>query len=83
MTTNFNTYLDESRETRSAVNEMVETSRKLYGDYGYAAGYLQTLVGDLIGQLPKAKRAEYRAQLFRQAQNQQNEILAKTLRETA
>jgi hypothetical protein len=82
MTNKFNAYLDESRETRGAVNEFVETSYDLYKSYGHSTGYLQSLVGDLISQLPKAKRAEYRAQLLRQAQNQQNELLSKTIKET-
>ena len=78
----FNEYLDESRETRDAIREMVDTSYDLHKGYGYAAGYLQTLVGDLIAELPKARRAELRDQLYAQAQKQKNELLLKTVKET-
>ena len=77
----FNEYLDESRETRDAIREMVDTSYDLHKSYGYAAGYLQTLVGDLIAELPKARRAELRNQLYAQAQKQKNELLLKTVKE--
>jgi hypothetical protein len=77
----FNEYLDESRETRDAIREMVDTSYDLNKSYGYAAGYLQTLVGDLIAELPKARRAELRNQLYAQAQKQKNELLSKTIKE--
>jgi hypothetical protein len=77
----FNEYLAESRETSDAVREMVETSYDLNKTYGYAAGYLQSLVVDLISELPKARRAELRNQLYAQAQKQKNELLAKTIKE--
>ena len=75
--------LAEFRETTQAINEMVDQSRAQYGDYGYAAGYMQSLLGEVIGKLSKADREYYRSQLRRQAQNHKNEILAKTIKETA
>jgi hypothetical protein len=79
----FNEYLDECRETQQSVNAFTDASHKLHGDYAYAAGYFGSLVADLVSQLPKAKRAEYRAQLFRQAEKFEKERLLKTIKETA
>jgi hypothetical protein len=79
----WNEYLDESRETADAVREMVDCSYDLYKSYGHAAGYLQSLVNDLIRELPKARRAELRNQLYGQAQKHKNELLLKTVKESA
>jgi predicted alpha-1,6-mannanase (GH76 family) len=79
----FNEFLDESHETSDAVREMVDSSYDLHKSYGNAAGYLQSLAIELIAQLPKAKRAQYRDQLRRQAQKHKNELLAKTIKESA
>jgi hypothetical protein len=79
----FNEYMAESRETADAVREMVDTSYDLYKSYGHAAGYLQSLVNDLISELPKARRAELRNKLYAQAQKHKNELLLKTVKESA
>jgi hypothetical protein len=79
----FNEYMAESRETADAVREMVDTSYDLYKSYGHAAGYLQSLVNDLIAELPKARRAELRNKLYAQAQKNKNELLLKTVKESA
>ena len=79
----FNEYLDECRETQQAINSMTDASYKLYEDYAYAAGYYGSMIADLVSQLPKAKRAEVRAQLLKQAEKFQNEFLLKTIKETA
>lgn len=78
----FNEYLDECRETQQAVNSMCDASHKLYGDYAYAAGYFGSMIADLVAQLPKAKRAEVRAQLLKTADKHQQEFLLKTIKET-
>lgn len=77
----FNEYLDESRETNNAVNEFIEASYNNNEGYAYAAGYLGSVVKDLIGQLPKAKRAEMRQRFFDMAQKQKDEMLIKTIKE--
>lgn len=80
----FNEYLDECRETRNAINEVESASRdNTDGSYAYACGYFSALLGDVIAELPKARRAEIREQLLRTAQNQKNELLAKTIKESA
>ncbi len=63
----FDEMLNESRAIRGDVNMLVKAAYEKYGSYSYAAGYLQTLVGDLIAELPKARRLELRAQLVRKA----------------
>lgn len=60
-------FLNECHGTRAVVQEFAEVSRTKYGDYGYAAGYLQTLVSDLIMELPKKRRQEICAQLHNKA----------------
>jgi hypothetical protein len=79
----FEKELAEHQETREALDEMIKASRELYGDYAYPAGYLQALTAELIALLPKAKRADYRSQLRRQAQDHKNQVLIKTIKETA
>jgi hypothetical protein len=77
----FNEFLDESRETSDAVREMVNSSYDLYGSYSHAAGYLQSLVGELITELPRARRAQVREQLYQQAQRNKNELLLNSVKE--
>jgi hypothetical protein len=77
----FDEYLAECRETSQSINDMVQSSYDLYGNYAYSAGYLQSLLAEVIDQLPKAKRDGIRSQLRRQAQNDKNAQLANTLRE--
>lgn len=80
----FNEYLDESRETRDAINELERASRENYdGSYAFACGIFSSMLGDVISELPKARRAELREQLYRYAQKQKNEHLAKVIKDTA
>ena len=78
-----NEYLDECRETRDAINQLEAASREHYeGSYAYACGYFATLLGDIIAELPKARRAELREQLYREAQKQKNLRLVKIIEES-
>ncbi len=78
----FNEYLAECHETTDAVNEFIKASLENYGNYAYACGSLECIVKDLIGELPKAKRAEMRERFRSMAQKQKNEHLAKVIKET-
>lgn len=78
----FDQYLAEFRETQQAINAMSDSTHKLYGDYAYAAGYFGSMIADLVAQLPKAKRAEVRAQLLKTADQLQQEFLLKAIMET-
>jgi hypothetical protein len=60
-------FLDESRETRDAINKFVSNTYEHFGSYSFTAGYMCTLLGDVIAELPKARRAELRAQILRKA----------------
>jgi len=80
----FDEYLNECRETNDAINEFVKASYDNNGQtYSYAAGYLESMIKDLITYLPKAKRAEIRNRFYDLAQKQKNELLLKTIKETA
>ena len=63
----FNEFLAESRETSQAVGELMSASYNLYGNYAYAAGFLESMVKDLVAELPKARRAEVRRQFQERA----------------
>jgi hypothetical protein len=76
-------YLAECRGTSDAVSEFVKAAHDNYGNYAYAAGYLESMIKDLIGQLPKAKREGLRNRFYTMAQAQKNEQLMKTIKEAA
>lgn len=50
----------EVAETRAAAKSFSDKKLAQYNSHSYAAGYLESLVVELIMQLPKAKRAQYR-----------------------
>ena len=77
----FNEYLDECRETNDVINEFVNASYENNDrNYGYAAGYLESMIKEVITQLPKAKRAEIRKRFSDMAQKQRNEHLLKSIK---
>jgi hypothetical protein len=79
----FNEYLDECRETNDAVNEFVKASYENYNrTYSYTSGYLESMLKEVIIELPKARRAEIRKRFLDMAQTQKNELLIKTLKES-
>ena len=79
----WNEYLDESRETMAAINEVTNATNELYEGYAFAAGFLGMTLADAIVLLPKAKREEFRQRLFKQAEKARNEYLLKTIKDTA
>ena len=79
----FNEYLAECRETRDAINEVESASREnCDGSYAFACGVFSMMLGDVISELPKARRAELREQLLNIAQKQKNELLAKKIKDS-
>jgi len=79
----FNEYLEECRETRDAINELEKSARENHnGSYAYACGVYSMLLGDVIAELPKKRRAEIRERLLRSAQKQKNELLAKQIKDS-
>ena len=48
---------------------------EVYGNYAYAAGYLESLVKEVIAELPRARRAEIRAQLVKGAEKIRKEMV--------
>jgi len=77
----FNEYLDECRTTSDSVRAFVNVSADRHNGYAHAAGYLQSLVGDLIAELPRARREQVREQLDRDVQKMKNEMLMDTIKE--
>jgi hypothetical protein len=79
----WNEYLDESRETMAAINEVSNRTNELYEGYAFAAGFLGMELANAIGMLPKAKREEFRARLIRKAEETRHKILIETIKDTA
>lgn len=78
----FDEYLSECRETSDAVNEFLNCSYEHYKSYAHAAGSLCTIVQEVIRELPKAKRVEFRERFYSMAKKQKEEHLIKILKET-
>lgn len=55
----------ESDLTRKIVRDFSDRNYAKYDSYSFGAGFLGNMVTDLIMELPKAKREEYRARLLR------------------
>jgi len=77
----FNEFLEEAHETSDAVREMVNASFDHRKNYGFACGVLESLLKDAIAELPRARRAEFREQLYKMAQAEKNAHLADVIKE--
>ena len=60
-------FLNECHGTRAVLKEFVDVSKARSGDYGYATGYLESLLVDAIMELPRARRQAFRTQLHNKA----------------
>jgi hypothetical protein len=60
-------FLNECHGTRALLKEFVDVSHAKFGTHGYSSGYLESLIVDVIMELPKARREAYRAQLHNKA----------------
>lgn len=78
----WNEYLDESRETMNAINELTNRTNERYEGYAYAAGFLGMTLADAIALLPKARRAEFRTRLLKQAEQARNEFAARKIKDS-
>lgn len=56
-------FMNECHGTRAVLKEFTDVTRAKYGDFGYAAGYLESLMVDILMELPKARRVAFREQL--------------------
>jgi hypothetical protein len=79
----FNEYINESQTTMAAINEVTESTLERYGSYSFAAGALGMILADAIGNLPKAKRAEFRGRLAKISDKARHEILLNMIKDTA
>lgn len=53
----------EFKETQEIVGTLVNKSHHKYESYSFAAGYLQSMVAEVIMELPKEKREFFRRQI--------------------
>ena len=60
-------FMNECHSTRAVLKEFTDVTRAKYGDFGYAAGYLESMVVDMLMELPKARREAFREQLHNKA----------------
>jgi len=61
-------FLNECHGTRAVIKEFVDVAQEQHG-YGYAAGYLESVMVDIIMELPRARRDAFREQLSNKAYN--------------
>ena len=79
----FNEFLAESRKTSEAVAELTSASYDLYGNYAYACGFLESMIKDVIAELPKARRESVREQFLQRARKIRQEKMVDTLSQSA
>jgi hypothetical protein len=60
-------FMNECHGTRAVIKEFNDVAKSRFGDYGYGAGYLESVLVDAIMELPKARREAFRAQLHNKA----------------
>ena len=78
----FNEFLAEGRETSQAVSALITASNELYGNYAYACGFLESMIKDVIAELPKKRREEIRALFLARARKLEQEKMVDTLSQT-
>ena len=76
----FNAYLDECQATSDAIRELETQSRAHRGEYSYAfaCGVYAQMLKDVIMELPRARREDYRKTLLNLAQREANQVLVDT-----
>ena len=79
----FNEYLDECHQTSDAVSALEKAVQEKYDNHGYAylAGYFMMQFKDVVSELPKAKRAEVRERILREATRFEQENLINKIKE--
>ncbi len=53
----------EFKETQEIVGSLINKSHQKYESYSFVAGYFQSMVTELIMELPKEKREFFRKQI--------------------
>ena len=61
---NLDAMLAEFKETKEIVATFAKKSHEKYESYCYAAGYFESMVSELIMELPKEKREFFRKQIL-------------------
>jgi hypothetical protein len=50
---------DKQAEFRKILREFSEVTREVHDTYAYATGYLESLAGQMLADLPRAKQQQY------------------------
>lgn len=58
-------FVNESVRTRKIINEFATASYERHRSFAHAAGFLESYVGSLVMELPKARREAVREELLR------------------
>lgn len=81
-TQRLNEFWGETDTTRAVLKEFGDACLKNFGSHSYAAGWLESVVVQLIMELPKKRREEMRQEFALQARKHQKEVLLKTMKES-
>lgn len=73
----FEKMLVETKLSNEAVDAVANATRSHYGSDAYAAGYLGSMLVRAMNEMPKHRRAEFRAIMLQQAAEFEKQILAK------
>lgn len=74
---NFAKMLTETNASNEAVDAVTNAARGAYGSDAYAAGYLGSMLVRALNEMPKHRRAEFRAIMLQQAAELNKQILVK------
>lgn len=69
--------LVETQKSNEAVDAVTNAARGAYGSDSYAAGYLGSMLVRAMNEMPKHRRAEFRAIMLQQAAELNKQILVK------
>ena len=75
----FNTYLDESQDTASVVEQFSKSCRQSEHGYAYEAGWWNSMVPRILMALPKTRRQEFLQELRTQSHKLDAENLVSVL----
>ena len=81
----FAVYLEECQKTSDALNAFEQAVQAKYDNHGYPyiAGYMMMQYREVVAELPRKRREEIQARFLREAQKFENEVLLKTIKESA
>lgn len=81
----FHQYLEECSQMSDALGAFEKSVQAKYDGHGYPyiAGYFMMQFREAVMELPRARREEIKARFLKEAQKFDNEVLLKTIKESA